>query len=118
MEGPVIVADQLADLSIDQGVPFAFSVKTGEDPTGWTASLQVRDRAGGLIFADLAVGSGLALDVPNRTIDAVFSVDQIAAMTMRCVWDLVITPAPVDDVAQPAQRLAQGSIWISPGVSR
>ena len=109
----VIQAGQAIDLSVDQGVPFTLAVPTGDDPTDWTCHMQVRDRPGGLIFADLTVDSGLSIDVAHRRIDVALSADQIALFPLVAVYDLMVTPP-----AGTATLLARGNVYLTPSVTR
>jgi len=104
---------ETTDLTVDQGVPFSFSIKTGVDPTGWDAHLQVRDQPNGLVFADLGVDTGLTIDTAKRSIDCLFTVDQVALFALQCVWDLLVTP----EGGSP-ERLAGGTVYVSPGVTQ
>ncbi len=108
-----ITVDQSIDLDVIQGLPFSFSIPAGTDPAGWTAELQVRDAPGGLVFADLSVDLGIVLDVDAQALDITFTADQTNLFALVCVWDVLVTPEDA-----PQVRLASGSIYLTPSVTR
>lgn len=109
----VVPVNQSIDLSVDQGVPFIYEFATGDDPTDWTAHLQVRDRPAGLVFADLTIDAGLTIDVAHRRLKATFSTDQIALFSLIAVYDVIVTPSGGSPVV-----LARGNIYLTSSITR
>ena len=105
---------QALDHQVKQGTPYTFRVTYGSvDPAGYSARMQVRDRPLGLVFASLAIGSGIEIDEPAEQFVVTLSADQIAQMARVCVYDLVLTPSGGSDVC-----VLEGRIFVDPAVSR
>ena len=103
----------MINLHLDQGVPYNFTIPTGADPTGWTAHLQIRDQPGGLVFADLAVGTGITLgNSGDQNLHVRLTAAQIAEFPLQAVWDVIATPVGLDPI-----RLAEGTVYVSPQVT-
>jgi hypothetical protein len=102
-----IAPEQFQDLKVVQGLSSTVSLKLPADPTDWKISLEVRDRPGGLVYADLSLENGLELDVAKRVLKAMFTSDQTARFARVSVWTLLVT-AP--DAAP--ERLFYGHVYV------
>ena len=85
------------NITVHQGQTWEMSLFTQDengapkDLTGYTARMQVRDRAGGAILLDRTVGSGIAITAPDGQIAVSMTAVESAALAFsKGVYDLLI----------------------------
>jgi len=105
--GTFVYCNQLAGSSPPQPDP-----SSPVNVTGWSATLTIRQSIGGRVLLTLTQGAGITVGTTNGQ----FAVAMTGAQTgqlVNGVYDLLAGPTD-----STPQRVAQGSVVVSPGVSR
>jgi chitinase len=117
------------NLYIEQGadweLPVTYGLQTDpDDPltfapvdlTGWTARMEIRQKAGGTVYATLTSATGeITLDGANEP-NIVLALDSVITLAMpkgSAAYDL-----DLDDGSGRQLRLLEGAVTISPAVTQ
>lgn len=94
--------DRLITWQNAAGVPY--------DLTGWTARMQVRERAGGLLYASFKTDDG---SIVLGTADGTIRIKATAATTAAWAWEHGVYDLELVDPAAQVTRLLQGTVRLS-----